>query len=851
MPLGARFSTSVTVLAALLVLALAGISWAWVVRAQRGARDALADARAREIAGQISGELRNLVDTFDRIAANRLLSNALMDSEGLEGYLRPYLGSIRSVGGVPVRITLCDFQGAPIISNGDEAPAIPPALLPAVIERGQPQALVGGHERDPELFLWIPVVFPGTRRAEGVLATAVRLADVAERELDARALGGRAALAAGDRVLLSTGSGAAGRRPSEQQVDAPAPLDALRLRIVLHPAPPPAPVGLAAFFAALAAASVGAFAAIARVLADRLTRPVAGLTAVAEQISETGQLHGLPPLEGEGEAARLARAFGGMIARVQDAQGRLEERVRERTAELERANAGLRREMEERRRVERFAERVFASVGQGLAVLDRRFTVLTANAAFAAVAGRASPDDVVGQRCHALLFGRDKPCDAYGEPCPAAWVLARGAAATGELVVRDRALDTRCFPLKDEAGSVDSVIYAFNDVTERRALAEQVREAQKMEAIGHLAGGVAHDFNNIVAVVMGNAAVLRSEIGSDPPKVELVDEILAAAKRAKDLNGQLLAFGRKQTLRPRPLDPGAVVDGVRQMLRTLLTEDVELRIDRGDRVPAVLADRGQLEQVVVNLVANARDAMPAGGVVSITTRVASRDESAGGGPAAVISVADTGTGMDAGTRARIFEPFFTTKPRDKGTGLGLAVVYGIVTSHGGRIHVESQPGKGSRFDVILPGTSVRPEEADALERGLGSVRGGGELILLAEDEERIRRLFRRVLEGQGYRVVEARDGREALGLLRDPRQEIALALLDVVMPGANGPEVLEEARHVRPGLRAVMVSGYASDVLESRGGLDPSVTLLPKPCLPAELLSAIRRTLDEPERRDQ
>jgi signal transduction histidine kinase/ActR/RegA family two-component response regulator len=530
---------------------------------------------------------------------------------------------------------------------------------------------------------------------------------------------------------------------------------------------------------------------------------------------------------------------------VEDAQARLEERVRERTDELERANAGLRREMEERRRVERFAERVFASVGQGIAVIDRRFSVLTANAAFAAVAGRQSADDVIGKPCHALLFGRDKPCDAYGDPCPAAWVLARGAAATGELQVGDRSLETRCFPLKDEAGKVDAVIYAFSDVTERRALAEQVREAQKMEAIGHLAGGIAHDFNNIVAVVMGNAAVLRSDIGSDPPKIELVDEILAAAKRAKELNSQLLAFGRKQTLRPRPLRPAAVVEGVRQMLRTLLPEDVDLRIEQGERVPAVLADRGQLEQVLVNLVANARDAMPSGGVVTVTTRIASREESAGSGPAAVLSVADTGTGMDAAIRARIFEPFFTTKPREKGTGLGLSVVYGIVTSHGGRLHVESQPGKGSRFDVILPGTSAIPDDPGSPERSARPPRGDGETILLAEDEERIRRLFRRVLEGQGYRVVEARDGREALALLRDPGQPVSLALLDVVMPGANGPEVLEEARRLRPALRAVMVSGYASDVLESRGGLDPTITLLPKPCLPAELLAAIRRTLDE------
>jgi CheY-like chemotaxis protein len=281
------------------------------------------------------------------------------------------------------------------------------------------------------------------------------------------------------------------------------------------------------------------------------------------------------------------------------------------------------------------------------------------------------------------------------------------------------------------------------------------------------------------------------------------------------------------------------------MLRTLLPEDVELRIERGERVPAVLADRGQLEQVLLNLVANARDAMPGGGVVTVTTRRASRQEAAGSGPATVISVADTGAGMDAATRARIFEPFFTTKPRDKGTGLGLAVVYGIVTSHGGRIHVDSQPGKGSRFDVILPGTSAVPGDVDALERAPRAPRGAGETILLAEDEERIRRLFRRVLEGQGYRVVEARDGREALELLRDPRQDVALALLDVVMPGANGPEVLDQARRVRPALKAVMVSGYASDVLESRGGLDPTVTLLPKPCLPAELLAAIRRALDE------
>jgi signal transduction histidine kinase/CheY-like chemotaxis protein len=817
-----------------------------VARVQREARSAMEAGHAHEIAAHIGGELHNLVDTVADVASNRLLSNALVDSEGRDGYLRPYLSSIRAVGDVPVRIALCDFQGAPIMGNGPEAPSLPRELVPLVMEQGVAQATVVGTGAGAELVLGFPVVYPGTRRPEGLLVVAARLPDLFAQTLDTHAVGGRAAVfSAGRRLYTSDPGQPIGPGSADQPVEVPPPLAALALRIVVHPAPALAPLGLAAFFALLALASVAAFAAIARWLAARLTGPVAALTGVAEEISQTGRLLALPPVEGDDEAARLSRAFAGMIERVRDAQTSLEERVRERTAELERANDGLRREMEERRRAERFAERVFGSVGQGLAVIDRRFTVLTANGAFAALAGRARPEEVIGHRCHEVLFGRDAPCDAHGEPCPAAWVLASGAAATGELVVRDRTLDTRCFPLKDEDGKVDSVIYAFTDVTERRALAEQVREAQKMEAIGHLAGGVAHDFNNIVAAVMGNAAVLRDEVACDAERLELVEEILGASRRARELTAQLLAFGRKQTLRPRPLDPAAVVEGVRQMLRSLLPEDVELRVVHLEGAPAVLADRGQLEQVIVNLVANARDAMPAGGTLTLTTRPTAGGEAAGSGPGAVISVQDTGTGMDAATRARIFEPFFTTKPREKGTGLGLAVVYGIVTSHGGRIQVDSRPGKGSRFEVILPGTSA-PPEVELGERAPRVQRGEGETILLAEDEDRIRRLFRRVLEGQGYRVVEARDGREALAVLRDPAREVALALLDVVMPGANGPDVLEEARRVRPELKAVMVSGYASDVLESRGGLDPTVTLLPKPCLPAELLAAIRRTLDGP-----
>ncbi len=406
-------------------------------------------------------------------------------------------------------------------------------------------------------------------------------------------------------------------------------------------------------------------------------------------------------------------------------------------------------------------------------------------------------------------------------------------------------------PLFDGEGRRIGAIESVRDITERKQLEAQLLHSQKMEAIGNLASGVAHDFNNILSVIMGYASVLgmRLEQGEG---MGYVNEILAAAERAKHLTGSLLAFARKQVMDLRPVEINEMVKGAGRLLSRLLTEDIEFVVEPGQEDLVVMADRVQLEQVLMNLVINAKDAMPGGGRITIATRGGFIDrtfisENGFGreGRYAVILCSDTGMGIDETVRARLFEPFFTTKEKGKGTGLGLPMVYGIVKQHGGYIRVESEMGRGSVFSVFLPLVAIHgPAEQRTTAN---AVPGGHETILLAEDEETLRRLVKDVLESFGYTVLDAGTGDEAMDIVARHKDRIDLMILDVVMPGRNGREVYEEARTLRPGLKAVFCSGYTDDVLLQRGVLRGECHLLTKPVSPEDLLRTVRQVLDEEE----
>jgi hypothetical protein len=385
------------------------------------------------------------------------------------------------------------------------------------------------------------------------------------------------------------------------------------------------------------------------------------------------------------------------------------------------------------------------------------------------------------------------------------------------------------------------------DVTERRRLEAQLLHAQKMEAVGRLAGGIAHDFNNLLTAILGYTSLL--ETPPDEASQTNLQEIERAAERATSLTRQLLAFSRKQILVPEVLDLGGLVRDTARMLERLIGEDVELTTLVGRDAGAVRADPGQLEQVIVNLVVNARDAMPQGGAVTIEVKGETLDD--GGraalglapGPYVVLRVTDTGIGMDAATRGRIFEPFFTTKEKGKGTGLGLAMVYGIVTQSGGAIAVESAPGRGATFRVYLPRVAESPRAAgDEVDRRQPT--GGSETVLLVEDDAAVRRLARQILERGGYTVIECAGSEEGLKASEEHGAEIHLLLADIVMPGINGRELAGHLRRSRPGMRILYMSGYAADVVADHGVLGTGTGLIEKPFTADMLLRKVRAALD-------
>jgi PAS domain S-box-containing protein len=385
----------------------------------------------------------------------------------------------------------------------------------------------------------------------------------------------------------------------------------------------------------------------------------------------------------------------------------------------------------------------------------------------------------------------------------------------------------------------------------RARLEHELRQSHKMEAIGRLAGGVAHDFNNLLTVILGRAQMLLHHMEPGSRLYRNVNLIAGTAERAAALTQRLLAFSRQQMLQPRVLNLNAVVTGIEKMLRRLLGEDIELVTALASDLSTVKADPGQLEQIIMNLAVNARDAMPQGGRLILETANADLDDeyarehpSVLPGRYVMLAVSDTGIGMDEETRSRVFEPFFTTKDPGKGTGLGLATVFGIVKQSGGNICVYSEPGHGTTFKVYLPQAAAVPVEAIGLSQSPETVVGGSESILLVEDEDSLRELARESLEAAGYTVLEARHGAEALVVSEQHPGPIHLLVTDVIMPHMNGRELTDRMVRVRPDLRVLYMSGYTGEVIREQDLVRPGTAFLPKPFSPDALVRKAREVLD-------
>jgi len=442
------------------------------------------------------------------------------------------------------------------------------------------------------------------------------------------------------------------------------------------------------------------------------------------------------------------------------------------------------------------------------------------------------------------ILAEELAADAHADP-------TRSRTLEVEMIAKDRSsrwVEINVSFLRDEAGRPVGIVGVTRDVSERRRAAEHLRQAQKMESIGHLTGGIAHDFNNLLVALQGYTELALVHPALPAEVRSHLEEVRRAGERAASLTQQLLAFGRKQSIQFVPTDLSALVDGLRPMLERVIPATIEQRFALEPDATA-WADPGQIEQVIVNLVVNARDAMPDGGMLRVETRTAVVDDGlaaahpgARPGPHVRLSIADTGVGLTAEVRSRIFDPFFTTKPEGQGTGLGLSVAFGIVSQHGGLLTVESAPGAGAEFSMYLPRAN-RPAVPSSVPDD-AETRGGSETILVVEDEPGVRRLAERILADAGYTVHSAADGMEALALLAHGDARFDLALLDVVMPRMGGRELRRRLDEVAPGLPVLFVSGYVGDPAQLDFITDHERELVRKPYTAATLLRKVRRILD-------
>ena len=533
----------------------------------------------------------------------------------------------------------------------------------------------------------------------------------------------------------------------------------------------------------------------------------------------------------------------------------LEERVEARTASLV-------KEVDERRRAE-----------ETLSEVTRRLQLATASAHLGIWEW-----DVVNDR----LIWDSRTCELYGVPPGTApqgikaWeerlhpedrdmvLEVLQAALRGE---REYALEYRVvhtdggekylrvngLVIRDPSGQALRMIGLHQDISEQKALEEQLRQAQKMEAIGQFAGGIAHDFNNILTAIFGFASLVQLKMPETDPLRFNIDQVLAAAERAAGLTQSLLTFSRKQVLKLSPVNLNDIIDKVDKFIGRIIGEDIKLQlVHKADQI-VVSADSGQIEQVLLNLATNARDAMPDGGIFSIITEIVEIDQEyiefyGYGTPGAYarMAVSDSGTGMDAATKQRIFDPFFTTKEVGKGTGLGLSIVYGIVKQHKGFINVYSEPGRGTTFNIYLP-LAQGEQLAKSKPAEMAYPAGGSETILLAEDDAVVRELSKTVLTEFGYTVIEACNGEEALQKFLEHRDRIQLLLFDIVMPRRSGREVYEEIRKTGSDVKVIFLSGYPAEVVSNTGLVEYGTELIMKPVHPQDLLRRIRMELDRDE----
>jgi len=491
------------------------------------------------------------------------------------------------------------------------------------------------------------------------------------------------------------------------------------------------------------------------------------------------------------------------------------------------------------------AEAIIRSMGEGLSIQNLDFTIDYQNNV-----QKDSMGDHIGEHCYRAYENRDHIC----EGCPLALSYQDGeihkTAQTVTTGTETRYFEITASPLRDIHGNIVAGIEVTSDVTALKKLEAQLVHSQKMEAVGTLAGGIAHDFNNILNVIIGYGSLMQEKLAAGSPEEEQLAQVLIAADRAAALTKRLLVFSRKQAVAVKPVNINELIIGLQKFLVRIFKENIEFRLDLAESPLIVLVDAGQIEQVLMNLAVNARDAMPDWGRLTISTEFVTVDQASVAaygygtpGAYALISVYDTGHGIDAETQTKIFEPYFTTKGVGAGSGLGLAISYGIVKQHNGYIKVYSEPGHGSVFRIYLPLTegAASPDKRTTPPE---AVKGGTETVLVAEDDAPLRQLVTIVLESVGYTVITAVDGADAITKYMEHRERIGLLLLDMIMPKKNGKAVRDALIKVNPEIKILFTSGYTMDLVTTAELTLPGFDFIHKPYQPVDLLNKVREILD-------
>jgi two-component system cell cycle sensor histidine kinase/response regulator CckA len=559
------------------------------------------------------------------------------------------------------------------------------------------------------------------------------------------------------------------------------------------------------------------------------------------------------------ELGMLIEAFNDMLSQIQErdaalqkAHDELEKRVEERTRELNLDIIERKRAENELYRSQQMLQLILDNIPQGVFWKDSQCRYLGCNKAFLKDASLESVESILGKddsefswKDSAELYHADDrqvmlsntPKLNYEEPI--------SLPNAGSLVLRMSKI-----PLRDQSGKVIGVLGTYEDITEQKKLEEQLRQAQKMEAVGRLAGGVAHDFNNLLTAISGYSELLLMRLDASNPMRRNVEEISKAGERAASLTRQLLAFSRRQMIQPEIIDLNHIISEMGKMLHRLIGEDIEMRFIPDSALGQIKADPGQMQQVLLNFAVNSRDAMPHGGKLTIETHKFEVDEQfakehgdAKPGPYVMLEVSDSGCGMSAEVQSHLFEPFFTTKEVGKGTGLGLSTVYGIVQQSEGFITVLSEPGIGTTFRVYLPRVNEEIQDLKAASWQRGDYSGSG-TVLLVEDEAAVRALEREVLEMYGYTILEASNGQEAIQVFEAHKDSIQLVIADLVMPKMSGRELAERITSLRPGTRILFVSGYAPEAAARKGILEAEILFLQKPFTPQSLAHKVREVMD-------